>query len=223
MADETQDKSTPGASPAASPVIPQPQSTVDPAYIAALEQYRDAWEGYREKASPYADDIQRLIEDAEYRDFTKQSWETFQEAKKRAAPRISADAQAVIETVKPALEYVQTQQQREKQAAEAAQAEYVRKQQEYARKLMADQGVDTNFIEGLAAYAIQRKTDLEGAWNEMNSKFHISTRKADTPPTSLRADAATPGVPGRSEEKPATTREDFLDGLRRAAKRAMAR
>jgi hypothetical protein len=221
MADELDLNGNPtGDKPTVTPPAPP---VYDDQEIQILRQKAAAYDNLDGRLSPYVDDIKDIVDDEEFRNFYRQTRDSYKEAKQRAtANQISPELAPLAKKLDRLDAFVSTLETREKEAAKASEAEYIRVQQEYARKLKADHNLDNDDIEALAAVAIQKKTNLEGAWNFMNSKFKISPIKEDAPPRSLRASEAIPGVPGRSSEPPVSDRDTFLARLRKNAKRAMS-
>ncbi len=205
---------TPGATPPATPVY-------NPDEVEGWKAAAERYNSLAAQLGPYSDDIQKLVENEEYRNFYRQSWQAFEDAKKRNAPQISDELKPIVEQFKPVADYVTELRDRERKYNEQQNAAYISEQQSFARKLMADHNVDADFIEDLAAIAIQKKTNLEGAWNRLNSKFRIEKASTDAPPTSLRGDAANPGVPGKSAEAPPSNDQEFRAMLRKRAARAL--
>ncbi len=213
--------STPVEPPGAAPgPVADPRDTE----LAELRAYAAQARETFERLKPHEEYIRRIVEDDETREFTKTAWESYddQKARRKAAtePKLDPAAQALVdafyEKVKPELEYVGKLREREtpeyqaQEAAKRASDEFARTNIEYAQRLMAEHGLSQEDILEVGAYAqalherskaagAPRFVGLEEAWRKMTSRSAAPARAAaPSTPRSLRASAATPGIPGGS-------------------------
>lgn len=174
-----------------------------------------------EQLSPYIDDIRPIIEDEETRNFIRTARETLKQQQELRKPQIDPGLAQIRDEFRSVLEpvvgYVNSEREAKeltkKQAEDAAQAANVA----YAQRLAAERPdlAEDNYagIGMLAAYAANRKISLEEAWNSQNGRFSAPQKRV-TPPTSLRGDAAAPGVPGESRAEPIRGPKDLRARLR---------
>jgi hypothetical protein len=204
-----------------------PVSVPDPrdVELTELRRYRDEASATFERLTPHQEYIRDLVEDEDYRAFATRARETYlreREAQRAASkPVLDPAAQAVVDAFyakfQPELEYVGKLREREtpeyqaSKAAEAATAEFTRSNTEYAQRLMAEEGLTHEDVMEISAYAkalhdrtvaagTPRFVGLEEAWRKMTSRAAKPERTAA--PRSLRAHAATPGIPGTSKAEP---------------------
>ncbi len=167
---------------------------------------------------PVADDVRWLLEDESNRDFIRQARKTYEESKAARAPQLSPDAQAMIDAVKPALEYVSTQQKREQDAVRAQQAEFARKTRT-ARDALVSQKPWLAENNDAGIWAIAAFGDRLGITDlsEAAKAFDAAGQpKGATPPRSLRGEAAAAGVPGPSALPPIKSPKDLRARIKHA-------
>ena len=189
---------------AAEPVAPAAEAPqFDPAEIEQLRQFKAQVEPVLETLRPYGDDIQRLVQDEEARNFYRQSLKTYEQLRAEQAPKVDPALQPVFEELKPVKDWISQQQTREAEAAKTAQQEAANAQwskvQEASKEL--PWLAQDNYR---AAFEVAQFGDLRGIKDfgdalsayrqEMASRFGAPVVSA--PPRSLRGDAGDPGVPG---------------------------
>jgi hypothetical protein len=212
---------TPGAVAPSAPQVTYPEDYEE------LKGYRDRYNSLAETLSPYVDDIRPIIEDEDRRNFWREANKTYEDRLKAREPEIAPEFQPLVkhfeEKFAPVVEYATNQQKREAEAAAKAEAETKgaaeaaqRANLEYAKKLAAERPdlADDEFagIGMLAAYAANRGISLEEAWNRKGSSMGAPVKR-EKPPTSLRGDAAAPGVPGESTEPKITSMKGLTKRL----------
>lgn len=214
-------------SPGAAAPSAAPPSVAYPADYEELRERAQRYDALNEQLSPYAEVINRLVTDEDYRTFTQSATETYDERLKRQQPQVPAEFQPVVDRFEkelgPLVEFVnETKREREERIrAEAADKEAQiaaaqRANVEYAQRLAAERPdlAEDNYagIGMLAAYAANRGLSLEDAYKATGSRFGAPPKKA-TPPTSLRGDSAAPGVPGESTQPPIKSTTDLRKRL----------
>jgi hypothetical protein len=201
--------------------VSDPGPVADPrdSRIAELEQRIAAYNGVIERIKPYEEDLSILDSDEDYREFAREARKTYieqREARKKAAePKLDPAAQSLVdafyERVKPSLEFVDKLREREtpeyaaQQQAESAKQEFIRQNEQYAQRLVAEHGLSQEDVLDVVAYANalherggrQKFVGLEEAWKKMTSRGAAATPAATT--RSLRSHSATPGIPAGSK------------------------
>jgi hypothetical protein len=213
---------------AETPVAPAIQYQV-PADYEELKAYRAQAEGIFEKWRPYEQRFAKIVEDERYR----KAIDNFDEQYTKAStPEVDPYLQPVIAHIDEKLAPVEkTIQRYNEQTAEYEKqqaAEQNRKAKEsydrdlaYGQRLMVERpDLVTNNGAGitrLVRYARANDLALEDAWKDLTGL----TPEKEKPPKSLRAEAHTPGVPGKSDAKSPATKEEFRAEMRRRAKVAL--
>lgn len=208
----------------------QPGATIqyrEPDDYAELKTYRDRYNALAETISPYVDDIRPIIENEGDREYWRTARKSRELLQQQQEPQMDPQFKPLIahfeDKFAPVVEYAANQQKREKEANDKAAAEKdaadkaaFKANEDYARKLIADRPdlAEDNFagVGMLAAYAANRGISLEEAWTRKGNTLGAPPKKV-SPPTSLRGDAAAPGVPGESKAPPIKSRVDLTRRL----------
>lgn len=174
----------------------------------------------RDTIAPYVDDIRPIVEDEAQREYWRTARRTRETLQQQQEPQMDPQFRPLVDHFErqfaPVVEYATNAQKREREAAEAKENETKAEQatafkanEDYARRLIVerpDLAEDTFAGIGmLAAYAANRGISLEEAWTRKGNTLGAPPKKV-TPPTSLRGDAAAPGVPGESKASKITSR-----------------
>jgi hypothetical protein len=215
---------------------PSPQATPEstaPAvtYPSDYEELKREVQARREAFSqlePYADVIERIVQDPDKYTFAKSALETYDERLEKQKPQYTPELALLREEVgkelTPVLEYVNSERTAKEQAKKDAEQAAQQANVAYAQRLAAERPdlAEDNFagIGMLAAYAANRGVSLEDAYKSAGSRFSAPPPAKKTPPASLRGDTAAPGVPGESRQEKATTlssmRKRLADNMRAA-------
>lgn len=170
--------------------------------------------------SPYIDDIRPIIEDEETRNFIRSARETLKQQQELRKPQIDPGLAQIRDEFRSVLEpvvgYVNSERTAKEQAATDSKNAALAANTAYAQRLAAERPDlaedDYAGIGMLAAYAQHRGISLEEAWNRKGGSLSAPVKRA-TPPTSLRGDAAAPGVPGESRNERITGPKDLRSRL----------
>jgi hypothetical protein len=217
---------------------PEPTTGTAPTPPSPTVTYPDDYEELRrqnaeyaatmEALRPYADDIRPILENEDERNFTRTALTNYRRQREESQPKLSPELQMLredlVKEAGPAVAWVNeqraAQEQSKKDAAESAQKQNLA----YAQRLAAERPdlAEDGFagIGMLAAYAANRGVSLEEAYKTAGSRFSAPPAKK-SPPTSLRGDAAAPGVPGPSELPKATSLSQLRDRLAANARAGM--
>ncbi len=231
MSDQSE-QIVPGAQPPAAP----PVSIQEPEDYQELKNFRASFD---EKIAPYWADIQPILEDEDTRTFVRSARETYADRQRRQEPQIPVEFQPVVTRFEsqlgPIVEYVNADRA-EKLAAktakdaevEAAQKAGFATNKAYAERIMAERadfrnadGNPSEMMEDLIILAAQRKLSIEDAYKSYGPKyFGVKPQAIERPaserraPSSLRGDAAAPGVPGESQQPKPQTQKERLARMR---------
>lgn len=199
----------------------------EPEDYKELQGYRDRYNQLAETISPYIDDIRPIIENEDDREYIRTARRTRETLRQQQEPTMDPQFRPLVDHFEkqfaPVVEFATNAQKREREAAEAKDAEAKTAEQtafkaneDYARRLIADRPdlAEDNFagVGMLAAYAANRGISLEEAWTRKGNTLGAPPKKI-TPPTSLRGDAAAPGVPGESKTPPIKSKVDLKNRL----------
>jgi hypothetical protein len=220
----------PGAEPAA-PTVRE----VVPQDYEELKAFRASFE---EKVLPYWDDLKPILEDEDARTFTRSALETYRDRQKRQEPEISPELQPLVSRFEkdlgPIVEYVNADRAAKAEAKAAADREVETQQKAafaankaYAERIMAERadfrnadGFPSPMMEDLIILAAQRKMSIEDAYKEYGPRYFgvkpqaVQEPREKRPPTSLRGDAAAPGVPGESTAPKPQSQKERLARMR---------
>lgn len=192
----------------------------EPDDYAELKGYKERYNALSETLAPYVDDIRPIIENEGDREYWRTARKSRDLLREQQEPQMDPQFAPLVSHFEkqfaPVVEYATNAQKREREAAEAterdtkaAEATAFKANEDYARRLIADRPdlAEDEFagIGMLAAYAAHRKISLEEAWNRKGNTLGAPAKKV-TPPTSLRGDAAAPGVPGESKQPKITSK-----------------
>lgn len=192
----------------------------EPADYAELKSRAAQFDQLNATLSPYIDDIRPIIEDAETREFIRSARATLKQQQELRKPQLDPALSMIRDEFRgelgPIVEYITSEktskEQAKSDAAAAAQAANVA----FAQRIAAERPdlAEDDFagIGMVAAYAQHRGLSLEEAWNRQNGRFSAPQKRV-TPPTSLRGDAAAPGVPGESRNEPIRSGKDLRSRL----------
>jgi phosphopantothenate synthetase len=214
---------------------PSPQATPEstaPAvtYPSDYEELRNrvsAYERTMAQLEPYADLIEPIVSDDDRRTFMKSALETYNERLEKQKPQYTPELALLREEVgkelTPVLEYVNSERTAKEQAKKDQEAAATAANLAYAQRLVAERPeLARNNNAGvlmLASIAQMRGLSLEDAYKAEGDLF-VAPPAKKAPPTSLRGDAAAPGVPGESRQEKATTlssmRKRLADNMRAA-------
>jgi hypothetical protein len=199
------------------------ESAVDPrdAELASLRESNRNYEQTFERLKPYEEDIRYIVEsDEDYRNYnrdTRKFYETNRAEQKKVTEETNAldpASQKIVDAfydrVKGPLEYVAKMQERETpeyaqtKLNEQTKVDFQKAQMEYANRLISEQGLSESDVLEVGAYAKTlnelnggtKFVTLEDAYKKMYSRS--TPKSAPSAPRSLRAHAATPGIPGNS-------------------------
>lgn len=192
--------SLPTAAPSPAPAA-APQ--YDPEYVAQLERYALQAQQQFAALEPYQDDVRRLVEDSEFRNFYRDSSRAYEQFRKQSEPQIDPQLAAVRDELKaefrPLIEDHQTRRQREEAQARADHQKFMDEQFAYRNRLIAERpDLGPDGINEIAAYADtlarlnNRNVSLEEAYKKMQSR---GAAPPAAPPPSLRAEHGAPGIP----------------------------
>jgi hypothetical protein len=209
---------------------PAPASDLRDSRIAELESRLAQYDNVITRLQPYHEDITFLDSDEDGREFLREARRTYveqREARRKAAePKLDPNAQALVEAfyerVKPSLEFVDKLREREtpeyaqQEQAKAQTAAFVRQNEEYAQRLVAEHGLTENDVLDVVAFAnalherekAQGRTrfvGLEEAWKKMAARAQAAA--PTSPARSLRAHSAAPGIPAASKPQPTDRKE----------------
>lgn len=192
-----------------------------------LQGYRDRYNQLSETLAPYVDDIRPIIENEGDREYWRTARKSRDLLQQQQEPTMDPQFRPLVDHFEkqfaPVVEYATNAQKREREAAEATERETkaesdkaFKANEDYARRLIADRPdlAEDNFagVGMLAAYAANRGISLEEAWTRKGNTLGAPPKKV-TPPTSLRGDAAAPGVPGESKAPPIKSKVDLRNRL----------
>lgn len=189
---------------------------VDPQTFNALVSY---YQQTSEFVEPLLSDdtarerVRRYVSDKDFRSFVDESDRLYEESKRRQEPDMPAWAKKLYDEVNETRSLVKDKiiQPREEEQSRAQRA-YAEQQTAAARELMEKHGLDLPMIRAVAAYGDQLGIpDINDAY-----KHYSAALNKDKPPSSLRAAASTPGVPGESGN-PKEPPKDRTDLARRLA------
>lgn len=199
----------------------------EPDDYAELKGYKERYNALSETLAPYVDDIRPIIENEGDREYWRTARKSRDLLREQQEPQMDPQFRPLIDHFEskfgPVVELANEQRaerERDKAAKDAetkaAEATAFKANEDYARRLIADRPdlAEDEFagIGMLAAYAAHRKISLEEAWNRKGNTLGAPAKKV-TPPTSLRGDAAAPGVPGESKATPIKSRVDLTRRL----------
>lgn len=199
----------PGGQPAVEPQVAAPQ--VQPQQRVIDPERYDALEALASQLSPYAEDIQRFVADEDARKIAKSSWNTWDQNRKVAEPENPLEKK-----VDKLVDYVSGLESQTKKQAAISHINALAAEHPFLKE------------NGWAAVGeLEREATGLGITEPMAQARYIErvvaripkTTSREEPPTSLRADAATPGVPGRTADKPANP-QDIREWLIKSARRA---
>lgn len=191
-----------------------------------LQGYRDRYNQLSETLAPYVDDIRPIIEnegDREYWRTARKSRDLLQQQQEpQMDPQFAPLVSHFEKQFAPVVEYATRQQQREADAetakqrdTEAATKAALEKNREYCNRIISERPEDfasdsagnlNRNMKHLIALAASEGLSIEDAWKEFGSDRFQARPKAVKPPTSLRGDAAAPGVPGESKQPKITSK-----------------
>lgn len=186
------------------------------------------YEPVLQRMDPHADDIKRLVEDEDYRNFHKQSYSTYQQLREQQKPQIDPALAPVMEELREVRGYVDSQRAAETSRATAATQEAANAQ--WAK--VTEAARETPWLANdnyKAAFEVAHFGDSRGIKDFGDAlsayKQEMATRfgaPAAVAPRSLRADAGDPGVPGPKAAPKITGPQDIRARLA-ASLRAQAR
>ena len=217
MADEIEVTVPPVAEPAASPAASAP--AIDPAEYAAMQSELGQWRAFNEQAAPYAERIQRLITDEEFRNFNDQSYSAYE--------KMREDAKPVDETpawFKPYADRINEETSQKSRAEAEQNTKWQRDEMDFAARLVAEQPQlrTGNGIVRIAAFADamakveNRRVGIEEAYKVMLG-FQPG---ASAPAPSLRADSGSVGIPDKAPTNNEAYKKDFYGTALATLKRA---
>lgn len=223
------------------PIVPggEPAApTVREVVPADYEELKAFKAGFEEKITPYWDDLLPIIEDEDARVFTRRALETYRSEQKRQEPELPPEMAILEQRLESkfggVVEYVNQQKTEREEAAaqkvreteQAAQSAFNANKQ-YAERIMAERsdfrnadGAPSPMMEDLIILAAQRKLSIEDAYKEYGPKYFgvkpqvVKEPGERRPPSSLRGDAAAPGVPGESAAPKPQTQKERLARMR---------
>jgi hypothetical protein len=224
----------PKVDPPAEPRGTDPSAVPDPrdARLAELEEYAARAQATFEQLKPIEADIEALVKDEGYREFTRTSRESYYDMQKRIAKEKEAEIpegekrllEEIDKRLRPALEEVgvlRTEREqraaREAEAAKEATQEFAKRETEFAQRLVAEQKLTSEEVQDLGEYAmaLHKKSVEAGAprfvgIEEVYKRVYgrAEAKVAAPVPKSLRAKAGATGVPGASKPTP-DPREDL--------------
>lgn len=193
-----------------------PASEIDPQTYAALVNY---YQQTAEFVEPLLTDeaalknVRRYTTDKEYRTFVDESDHFYEESRRRQEPEMPAWAKKLHDDVQGTQKLLQDQiiKPRE-EATQREQRAYAEQQTAAARELMEKEKLDLPMLRAVCAYGDQLGIrDINDAY-----KHWTAALNKEKPPTSLRAAASEPGVPGPSGN-PKEPPKDRVDLARRLA------
>jgi hypothetical protein len=205
------------------PVISDPRPQIDPERYAQLEAY---YERTNPVLKEYENDFKAIVEDEDYRKFSRSSRESYYDMQKRVAAEREAEIpesekrllSALDERLgkfKPVLDDYEARSQTQARTAKEASETFQRENLEYAQRLVAEQKLSAEEIQDLGRFAKvlhdetvakgqPRLVGLEEVYKRVYGR--AETKSAKPTPKSLRGTAGATGVPGAS--RPAPTRDD---------------
>lgn len=208
-----------------------------PADYEELKAFR---KGFEEKVEPRWDRVKAILEaDDDELEFIDGARTNYQRIREEAKPRLSPEMQEFATQLDrkygPVVEYIEGERKTRAEAAAAKEAADEAEKQRvfasnkaYAERIMSerpdmrtDQGFPSKKMEDLIILAAQRKLSIEDAWKEYGAEYFgarptpVRSAEERKPPTSLRGDAATPGVPGESTAPKAQTQKERLERMRK--------
>jgi hypothetical protein len=227
MADEILDPA--GKTPAEAPGGAAP-AVLDPrdARLAELEEYAARAQATFEQLKPIEADIEALVKDEGYREFTRTSRESYYDMQNRIAKekedeipegekRLLGEIDKRLGQFKPVLDDYDARTKAQEAAAKEASQEFAKRETEFAQRLVAEQKLSPEEVAELGAYAMSlHKQSVEagaprfvGIEEVYKRVYGRAEAKVAAPvPKSLRAKAGATGVPGASKPTP-DPREDL--------------
>ncbi len=204
--------------------------------LRARAALADQYEGTLRALEPYADDITRIANDADYREYVRTSRDVYDELGKKREPGIPPELQAVRDSILS--EIKPFKEQYERQQSEAQAAYNARKQAVFdegkpivlahleRHPELKQSGAFARALEAMQLEATERGKPFKEVWDTFTGGFSTGeTRSA--PPKQLRANAGEQGIPAASERrapandgKPKSFKETFLETHARVNGRA---
>jgi hypothetical protein len=205
------------------PVISDPRPSIDPERYAQLEDY---FARTNPVLKEYEADFKAIIEDEDYRKFSRSSRESYYDMQKRVAAerdaeipesekRFMAALDERLGKFKPVLDDYEQRAQTTARTAEEAKTQFVKGEMEYAQRLVAEQKLSAEEVQDLGRFAkvLHDETVAKGeprfvGLEEVYKRVYgrAETKNAKPVPKSLRGTAGATGVPGAST--PPKTRDD---------------
>lgn len=218
MAEELTATTAPPEIPVVSPAAVAP--SIDPAEYARMRDELAQWHQFNETASPHADKIQRIINDAEYGDFVDKSYGAYENMRNQSRP----PEDETPGWFKPYAQQLDTARESQVRSEKEVQDKWQRDEMDFAARLVAEQPSlkENNGIVRVAAFADSmakvenRRVGIEEAWKTMQG-FNPS---APAPAPSLRADAGAIGIPERAPADNSKFAKDFHGEMLSRLKRA---
>jgi len=209
-----------GTQPAVDPAGHEPaiaEPRYDPERVAALEAYYNRTNPILEQ---YKDDFNAIVDDEEYRNFSRTSRESYYDMQKRVAAereaeipegerRLMAHIDKRIDGFKPVLDDYASRAERESATAKEASQEFAKKETEFANRLVAESKLTPEEVNELAEYAMTlhqksvkdgnpRFVGIEEVYKRVYGRAEAKVTAAKPVPRSQRAVAGATGVPGAS-------------------------
>jgi hypothetical protein len=200
---------------------------IDPEQYNALVNYVRENEAWKQQLAPRQAQIDKLLTDPDYADFIDQSYPGYTTAKERARDgQLPPESKLLLSEFKkevaPALEFVETSKKMLKAQSDAEAQRIYQANLDFGNRLAAENPhlKENNWsgMQRVAKYAAANGLSLEDGWKDLSGGI---AQVKSSPPTSLRADSGTGGVPGKSQEQAPKTREEFVAQLSRKAAKAM--
>jgi hypothetical protein len=199
----------------------------DPSAVSApdpREERYQALEQYYARTNPileqYKDDFNAIVEDEGYRNFQRQSRESYYDMQKRLAAEKDAEIPesekrllgALDERLgkfKPVLDDYERRAETEKRTATEASQEFAKKETEFANRLVAESKLTPEEVNELAEYAMTlhqksvkdgnpRFVGIEEVYKRVYGRAEAKVTQAKPVAKSLRSTAGATGVPGAS-------------------------
>jgi hypothetical protein len=220
----------PKVDPPAEPRGTDPSAVPDPrdVRLAELEEYAARAQATFEQLKPIEADIEALVKDEGYREFTRTSRESYYDMQKRIAKekedeipegekRLLGEIDKRLGQFKPVLDDYDARTKAQEAAAKEASQEFAKRETEFAQRLVAEQKLSPEEVAELGAYAMSlhkqsveagspRFVGIEEVYKRVYGR--AEAKVAAPTPKSLRAKAGATGVPGASKP-PETTRDDL--------------
>lgn len=202
----------PAAPPVSAPAAPapapaqEPQRTIDPAYVANLENYVRQQQQELQRLEPIKDDVAWMLEDESRREGIRKYREAYESAAKpQRPPELEALYTHIDQSVAPVRAYITKQEQAEQRVAQESRQKFTNENMAFAARLQAKEKLTQDELLDVGAYAdalamrLQRDVGIEEAWKKMSARRGVAAPDAADAPV-LRGDAGAIGVPGASTD-----------------------